>query len=135
MDRDGIEKLVRRWTEAIADGRLDVFDELVAEDVLDRSGSVPSQGVETFKARAAAVRAAFAQIDIRVEALLIDGDAIASRWALTGTHVGTFAGVTPTGRRITLRGVNFQRLRGDRVVEHWTLVDVFGGVQTLRASS
>ena len=126
--------LVQRWTqEAIAGGRLDVFDELLAEDVLDGSGPVASRGVEPFKARAAAVRAAFAEIDLRIEDLLVDGDAIAWRWALTGTHVGTFAGVTPTGRRITLRGVNFQRLRGDRVVEHWTMVDVFAGTQALRA--
>ena len=124
---------VQRWTqEAIAEGRLDTFDELLTEDVLDRSGSVPSRGVEPFKARAAAVRAAFAEIDIRVEDLLVDGNAIAWRWALTGTHVGSFAGVAPTSRCITLRGVNFQRLRSDRVVEHWTLVDVFAATQALR---
>src|SRR5450432_172937 len=69
--------------------------ELLAEDVLDRSGPTPSRGVEPFKARAAAVRAAFAEIEIRVEDSLVDGDAIAWRWALTGTHVGTFAGVAP----------------------------------------
>jgi predicted ester cyclase len=134
MDRHAIEKLVQRWTqEAIAEGRLDTFDELLAEDVCDRSGPTSSRGVEPFKVRAAAVRAAFADIGICVEGLLVDGDAIAWRWALTGTHVGTFAGVAPTGRRITLQGVNFQRLNGDRVVEHRTLVDVFGATKALGA--
>ena len=132
MERRDIDTLVRRWTEAIATGRLDIFDELLAKDVVDRSGPTPVSGVESFKARAGAVRAAFAEIDIRVEDLLVDGDAIAWRWALTGTHVGSFAGVAPTSRRITLRGVNFQRLRSDRVVEHWTLVDVFAATQALR---
>jgi steroid delta-isomerase-like uncharacterized protein len=136
MQRHDIERLVQRWTrEAIAEGRLDVFDELLGKDVYDRSGPTPSKGAELFKARAAAVRAAFADIDIRAEDLLVDGDAIAWRWALTGTHVGTFAGVAPTGRRITLRGVNFQRLEGDRVVEHWTMVDVFAATQALRSSA
>jgi hypothetical protein len=37
--------------------------------------------------------------------------------------------VAPTGRPFTLRGVNFQCLRGDRVVDHWTLVDVAGAMQ------
>ena len=132
MGREDIDRLVRRWTEeAIAEGRLDAFDDLLAEDVLDRSGPVPSRGVETFKTRTAAVRGAFAEIEVCVEDLLIDGDAIAWRWALTGTHVGPFAGVAPTDRRVTLRGVNFQRLRGDRVVEHWTMVNVFGATQAL----
>ncbi len=134
MERRDIEWLVRRWTqEAIAKGRLDTFDDLLAEDVFDRSGPAPSRGVEGFKTRTAAVRAAFAEIEIRVEDLLVDGDAIAWRWALTGTHVGPFAGVAPTGHRITLRGVNFQRLKGDTVIEHWTLVDVFGATQALRS--
>lgn len=130
MDRRDIETLVRRWTrDAIAEGKLEVFDELLAEDVVDRSGPTPSRGIETFKARAAAVRAAFTDIDMAVDDLLVDGDAIAWRWTLTGTHVGAFAGIAPTGRRIPLRGVNFQRVQQGRVVEHWTLVDVFGAMQ------
>jgi predicted ester cyclase len=134
MDRQAIDSLVQRWTkEAIAQGRPDTFDELLAADVIDRSGDAPSRGVEPFKARAAAVRAAFADIDIRVDDLLVDGDAIAWRWTLTGTHVGSFAGLAPTGRCVTLRGVNFQLLKGDRVVAHWTLVDVFSATQTLRS--
>lgn len=134
MDRSQVERLVRRWTkEGIAEGRLDTFDELLAEEVRDRSGPATTQGIESFKARAAAVRAAFAEIEVRVEDLLVDGDAIAWRWALTGRHVGNFAGVAPTGRRVTLYGVNFQRIKGDKVVEHWTLVDVFAATQALRA--
>jgi steroid delta-isomerase-like uncharacterized protein len=134
MERRDIERLVQRWTkEAIADGRLDVFDELVAESVFDRSEAASAQGVQSFKARAAAVRAAFADIDIRIEDLIIDGDAIAWRWALTGTHVGSFAGVPPTGRRVTLHGVNFQRLKNDKVIEHWTMVDAFSVTQALRS--
>jgi hypothetical protein len=57
MDRVALEAFVRRWTnEAIAEGRIDAFDQLLAEEVIDRSGPVPSQGREVFKARSAAVR-------------------------------------------------------------------------------
>jgi steroid delta-isomerase-like uncharacterized protein len=133
MDRHDIERMVQRWTGAIADGRLDVFDELLTEDVIDRSGPAPVSGVESFKARTGAVRAAFADIAIVVDDLILEANAIAWRWTLSGTHVGPFAGLAPTGRRISLRGVNFQRLRGDRIAEHWTLVDVFGATQALRS--
>jgi len=133
MDRQDIEKLIRRWTEAIAVERLDIFDELLADDIVDRSGSTPMSGVESFKVRAGAVRSAFADITIDVDDLIVEGDAIAWRWSLTGTHVGAFAGLAPTGRRATLRGVNFQRLKGERVIEHWTLTDVFGATMALRS--
>jgi steroid delta-isomerase-like uncharacterized protein len=136
MDRLAIDAFVHRWTqEAIAHGRLEAFDDLVADDAIDRSGAAPSRGVVPFKTRAAAVRAAFGEIEIHVEDLLVDGDAIAWRWALTGTHVGVFAGLEPTGRRATVRGVNFQRLESGKVVEHWTMVDVFGALQALRSPS
>jgi len=134
MDRPGIELLVRRWTDAIAKGRLEVFDDLLAQDVVDRSGPTPLTGAESYKSRAAAVRSAFADIQIVVDDLLVDDDRIAWRWTLTGTHVGPFGGLAPTGRRASLRGVNFQRLREGRVTEHWTLVDVFGAMQGLRSS-
>ena len=134
MDRQDIATLAQRWTqEAIAQGRLDVFDELLTPDAVDRSGPSPVRGVESFKARTAAVRDAFTDIEISVDDMRVDGDAIAWRWTLTGTHTGPFAGLMPTGRRASLRGVNFQRLRGRRVEEHWTLVDVFGALQALRS--
>ena len=134
MQRIDIERLVQRWTQnAIADGRLDTFDELLTPDVANRSGPDPTFGVESFKSRAGAVRAAFGDIQIKVDDLLVDGDRIAWRWTLVGTHVGPFTGLAPTGRHATLRGVNFQRLKDGRVAEHWTLVDVFGAVQALRS--
>jgi predicted ester cyclase len=133
IDRGDIDELVRRWTEAIAVERLDIFDELLADDIVDRSGSTPMSGVHLFTVRAGAVCAAFADITIDVDDLIVEGDAIAWRWSLTGTHVGAFAGLTPTGRRATLRGVNFQRLKGERVIEHWTLTDVFGATMALRS--
>lgn len=84
-------------------------------------------------ARSAAVRTAFAEIKIRVDQLIVDGDAIAwGRWALNGETCGTFAGLAPTGRRATIRGVNFQRLGDGKVTEHWTMVDVFGAAQSLK---
>jgi hypothetical protein len=47
MERHHIERLVQRWTrEAIAEGRLDVFDELLGKDVCDRSGPTPSKRAE-----------------------------------------------------------------------------------------
>jgi len=42
--------------------------------------------------------------------------------------VGAFAGVAATGRRVTLRGVNFQRIADGKVTEHWTMVDVAGAL-------
>jgi steroid delta-isomerase-like uncharacterized protein len=133
MDRDQVIALVERWAhDAVASGRDEVFDELLTEDVLDRSGGGESRGRETFKARARGVRSAFADLRVTVDEVVVEGDAIAWRWTLTGTHAGPLLDIAATGKRVTLRGVNFQRVRDGRVAEHWTLADLAGVARQLR---
>jgi predicted ester cyclase len=137
MKREAIDTLIRRWTEAIATG--DIFDELLAEDVCDRSSEPPTRGRATFKARAAAIRAALADITMTIDDRVIDAPEetprIAWRWTLTGTHVGPLFGLAPTQARIHLRGVNFQKLRDGVVVEHWTMIDAFGAREQIVTAS
>jgi predicted ester cyclase len=114
MNRPEIDVLVQRWVAAVAEGNVDAFDELLSEDVLDRSGPTESRGRDAFKARARAVRDALSHVQVTVDDLLVDGDAIAWRWTLTGT----------AKTRVTIRGANFQKLREGRVVEHWTIADL-----------
>ena len=104
----------------------------LSEDVLDRSGGGESRGRETFKARARGVRSAFADLRVTVDDVVVEGDAIAWRWTLTGTHAGPLLDIAATGKRVTLRGVNFQRVRDGRVAEHWTLADLAGVARQLR---
>jgi steroid delta-isomerase-like uncharacterized protein len=128
-----LKTLLRRWTQdALVDGRLEAFDDLLVEDVVDRTGPSPSYGRASFKARAQAVRASFSDLSITVDDVVTEGDRVAWRWTLEGTHSGIFAGVEPTMKRIVLRGVNFQTMSNGRVLEHWSLVDVFGAVMALR---
>jgi predicted ester cyclase len=133
MTRSDIEKLVRRWAdEAVAAGRLEVFDELLAEDVRDVGPAGVTVGREPFKARAGAVYRAFSERTVSVDALVVEGDSVAWRWTLRGVHSGPFLDLAPTGRAVVLSGANFQRVREARVVEHWTLADTAGLLRQLR---
>jgi len=118
--------MVDRWIhEGVARGRVEIFEELVMPDVVDRSGPTATTGVATFKARAAAVHMAFADLEGAVDDLVIDtrGDRIAWRWTLTGIHKTPLFGILPSNARVALRGMNIQRLDGARVAEHWSIVD------------
>ncbi|HYQ15539.1 MAG TPA: ester cyclase [Polyangiaceae bacterium] len=104
MDRPAIERLVARWlNDAIVQRNLDVFDELVLGDS------------EPYKQRAGAVLAALADLEATLDELIVERDHIAWRWSVSG--------VAASGRRATIRGVNFQRLEHGRIAEHWTMVD------------
>ena len=127
MNRTEIQAFVQRWAvEAVAGGSPRAWDELLTEDVRDAGGMEPTLGRDSFKARAAAMHSAFSDVRVAVDDLVVDGDAIAWRWTLTGVHIGAFLGVAPTAKPILLRGANFQRFRDRRVAEHWTLADLAG---------
>jgi predicted ester cyclase len=133
MNRSQCETLVKRWAhEGVAKGHVEVFDDLVAADALDHSGPAAVRGIEGFKSRTRGVHAAFTEIEVVVEDLLVDGDKIAWRWRLTGTHHGPFLGVSPTGKRVTMNGFNVQRLAGGVVVEHWSLADQLGALRQVQ---
>jgi predicted ester cyclase len=127
MDRIQCRTLAQRWAEeAVARGRVEVFDELVFAEALDHSGPTPMRGVEGFKSRTRSVHAAFSEIQVIVGDLLMDGEKLAWRWQLTATHHGSFLNVPPTGRRVTMTGINLQLVANGRVVEHWSNADQLG---------
>jgi predicted ester cyclase len=114
MERAAVVAFVERWLGAVVQQKPEIFDELVAGD--------PGP----FKLRAAALGSALSGLSASLDELVVEGDKLAWRFRVSGTHVAELAGIAPTGRHVTLTGVNFQRLEGGRVTEHWTLLDWAG---------
>jgi predicted ester cyclase len=127
MNRSECQTLAERWAnEGVAKGRVEVFAELVSADAVDHSGPTTVTGIEGFKSRTRGIHAAFADIEVVIEDLLVDGDKVAWRWTLTAAHHGPFLGVAPTGKRVTMTGMNIQRVANGVVVEHWSNADQLG---------
>jgi steroid delta-isomerase-like uncharacterized protein len=55
-----------------------------------------------------------------------EGEKVAFRWILSGTHKGEFMGVAPTGRRVEAMGMDIVRLAAGEIVEHWGEFDAVG---------
>jgi predicted ester cyclase len=130
---DENQALVRRiFEEAFVHGNLGAVDELVAPDVVDHSTmAAPAPGAEGFKQRIAGLRNAFPDCRFELDNLFGDGDRVAFTWTFTGTHTGNLGVVPPTGRQVTVTGVNVERVAGGRVVEHWSSPDNLGMFQQL----
>jgi predicted ester cyclase len=77
------------------------------------------------------LRAAFPDIRFSLEELIAEGEVVAARYHWRGTHRGVFLGIAPTGRAIVVRGMDFYRISGGRLVEHWDNVDEFGMLSQL----
>lgn len=101
--------------------RLDVLDELLAADFAlpDVAGQLPRSPREAFKRRAAAWLGAFPDLRERVDDMIVQGDRVACRYTVTGTHEGEFEDLAPTHRRVRFGGIEIFRIEDGRIAELW----------------
>lgn len=79
--------------------------------------------------RLKAFRTAFPDITIEVEDVVDDGDLIAFRSIMRGTHQGEFLGIAPTGNQVTVGLVDMVRVADGEFVEQWggpDMLDLLG---------
>jgi predicted ester cyclase len=54
-----------------------------------------------------------------------------SRSRFTGTHTGEFAGLAPSGTKVSAAAINVDRFQGDTLVAHRGQIDMHGLLQQL----
>ncbi len=114
MGTSDIDRLLQRYTvDAWSRGDFSGFDEIIAEDYVLEPGMV---GPDEFKAVVRTYRGAFPDLTLTVLETVAEGDRIAYRWQMRGTHQGAYQGIAPTGRQVTGTGMTFLRLRDGKVV-------------------
>ena len=104
--------------------RVELIDEFLASDyALYHPGSPDPLGRDAFPEFLAGFPAGFADFHIAVESIIAEGDELAARFVLTGTHRGVFMGVEATGKTVVLPGEAFYKMRDGKIVEDRPLID------------
>lgn len=110
------KQLVERFIqELFSQGDLGAVDRYLAPNFVNHDPPLP--GVPDGIRQAGAVfREAFPDWHSSVDQLVAEDDIVVERFTARGTHLGPLIGVEPTGRAVTLRGVNIfpYRRRPDR---------------------
>jgi predicted ester cyclase len=75
------------------------------------------------------LRAAFPDLRLELTELLAEGDLVARRFTLHGTHSGPFLGLCPSGRQVAIPALGLDRVRDGRLVETWIAFNVLPPVQ------
>jgi predicted ester cyclase len=78
-------------------------------------------------------RTAFPDIQIVVEDVVAEGDHIAFRSTMCGTHHGELMGIAPTGKQVTVGLVDMIRVEDGKFVEQWGGPDLFDLLRQLGA--
>ena len=80
-----------------------------------------------------AFRIGFPDLDHETLELIVAGNRVTEIFSVTGTHLGLFQGVAPTGRRVSFTGSAVFTIDHDRVVEDRTTVDLLSLLQQIGA--
>ena len=123
------ETVVRRLIdEGFSGGRLEVTDELIADDLVEHQdyGADHAPGAEGVRAVIRSLKRAFPDFRLEIQDVVVAGDVVWTRNVATGTNDGSFLGHPPTGRPIRIDVFDVLRVVDGRVVEHWGVPDRLG---------
>ena len=81
---------------------------------------------ETFKRRVACTRNAFPNVHFEVGEMIADGDRIAIRWLMSGTHLGDLPQFSATGKTFAIEGMTFYYFDGFKICGHRQAFDQLG---------
>ena len=113
------------FEEVLSKGNVDAVDEFMAPNYVDHS--IPSglpPGTEGLKQATTTYRTAFPDLKATLDDIFAESDRVAYRWSVSGTHLGEWLGIPPTGNHVTATGITHFRIAGGKVVEAWTSTDL-----------
>jgi steroid delta-isomerase-like uncharacterized protein len=127
--------LQRGYEQIFNQGNLDQIEEFASTDLVDHEAPPPGmedfEGIEVLRQFVKVFRDAFPDLQFTAEDMIAEGDKVAARYTMRGTHQGEFMGVAPTGNRIEVTGIDIVRFEGGKIVEHWGNSDELGMMQQL----
>jgi steroid delta-isomerase-like uncharacterized protein len=120
-----INKAVVRETaqRLFNEGDLSAVDELIAADAVDQCEPPGTDCRAHFRQVVTMLRTAFPDFHMAIDDMAADGNAVAVRLTMTGTHNGPFIGIPPTGKRVSVQQMRFMRFRDGQMIESWSIID------------
>ena len=125
MEKAAATVVRRYFEEAWNQGRLEVLDELLTDDYVNHSPSIPNPrpGPADLKPIVRGMRDAIAGLHYEILDMVATSEKVAVFVRLTGRHTGPLFGIAPTGRAIDVRQMQIEWLRDGRICQHWRVTD------------
>jgi len=108
-----------------------VYDALILSPDFVAHGVPPgyAENADGWKQLASDIKNAFPDTQEEIEDLIAEGDRVVARFTSRGTHKGEIFGLAPSGRTVTVSGIEIYLLSDGRVAEYWgefNMSELFG---------
>ena len=123
---DANKALARSMWDAVSTGNLNALDNIYSSDYKRYlSATAAPLTAAQQKARLTGLRTAFPDLNLKIEDMSAEGDRVSVRMTVTGTQLGTFSGIAPTGKKVTIAAYEVVRIANGKIVEHWGGPDTY----------
>lgn len=114
------KQLVRRWyEEIISTGDVSSLEQIISPDYVQLYDGVPQlSGWDGARQHVLSVRRLYAELIVTIDRQIAEGDWVASQLTMRGVHAGELVGIAPTGHVIEVKGVNVDKVKDGRIIEH-----------------
>jgi predicted ester cyclase len=123
----------RFFEDLLGKANWSLADEILAPDIVMHHPSSPQPvaGAQNVVGFLGAFRAGFPNMSMKVEFAFGDGELVAVRWRMSGTHTAELFGIPPSGKPVSVAGISILRFSGGKVVEDWVSEDSLGLMQQI----
>ena len=125
MSMESNKDLVRAYFVAFRDRDATWWDRFIAPDFVrhDPGLDFEVRGPAGVAKLAEVLHGGLSDIDMRIDEVIAEGDRVLARLRFQGRHTGEFQGVPATGKSVDIAVMDFFRVAGGRLAEHWALMD------------
>src|ERR1700675_1072345 len=135
MSTDPEALVVRQHQDIWSRGKLLPYSEVFAPTFVGHHPGRPDWiGPNGVREAVNAIRTAFPDFSESIEDIIVNGDKVVTRFTASGTHLGVFRDLAPTGRRVAIEEIGIFRIADGKIAEKWGLIDRLGLFEQLGAS-
>ena len=119
------KEIAKRFIEEIVNtGNTNNISEFIDPKYIDHNDKEHNvTGIEGAKAHIIAVRGTYPDLKVSIEQQICEGDTVVSHIIGRATHSGEWLGMKPTNKQITIHGVNIDKFKNNKIIEHWGMAN------------
>jgi steroid delta-isomerase-like uncharacterized protein len=135
MSAEANKLTMHRFVEFINTASAGLAEELISPNAVFHvpGRPEPMRGPAGYLAIIEMMRGGFPDIQWTLEEMVAEDDKVAARFTMRGTHQGTFMGVPPSGKKITVQAMNIYHLSDGKFVEEHGQPDMLDLLQQIGA--
>lgn len=131
---DANRDVVKKYHEVWSNGQVNELDKILAPDfVCHFIDGIEWKGIDGANSTITSHRKSFPDWNEEIVDMISEGDKVVTRFKSTGTQLGAFNGLDPSGKKVTIYETAIHRIANGKIVEQWGFPDALGLNRQLEA--